>query len=302
MTPTFASDVEEPLKTALARRVSSMVLQPPLVSISSMTDTSPATQPDAPSPAPSSPPVHRRVPPGVITAVAASTLLVAGVAFAVGRNSASPAPESSTSVSQPGAPARPTGQQGCVKATAPPMNMTSPDASLGQMIGREAGTALAGDSPLTVTAAQVSTLGNQVPAGARIDTCLNRITFTTASVSVIVEAVPPDNPDMTFRIAGLVNPTVVVPRNAQVRIEYINADSDEAHAFVITDAGQPLTFRPAAPPAFPGAAAGPIGDPTAAGHGARDIAFTASAAGTYRYLCPMPGHAEMGMYGSFVVQ
>jgi uncharacterized cupredoxin-like copper-binding protein len=32
------------------------------------------------------------------------------------------------------------------------------------------------------------------------------------------------------------------------------------------------------------------------------VAFTARAEGTYRYLCPMPGHAEMGMYGNFVVQ
>jgi rusticyanin len=182
------------------------------------------------------------------------------------------------------------------------MHMRSPDASLGQMIGREAGIALAGDSPLTVTTAQVRSLGNQVPAGAKIDTCLNRITFTTAIDSFVIEAVPPNNPDMTFRIAGLVNPTVVVPLNAQVRIEYINADTDEAPAFVIIDAKQPLTFRPVGPPAFPGAAAGAIGDPTAAGHGARDIAFTASVAGTYRYLCPMPGHAEMGMYGGFVVQ
>jgi rusticyanin len=180
--------------------------------------------------------------------------------------------------------------------------MKSSDGSLGQMIGREAGTALAGDSPLTVPASQLRTLGDQIPGGAKIDLCLNRITFTTMVASFVIEAVPPNNPDMTFRIAGLVNPTVVVPRNAQVRIEYINADSDEAHAFVITSASQPLTFRPAGPPAFTGSASGPIGDPTAAGQGARDIAFTAGTAGTYRYLCPMPGHAEMGMFGNFVVQ
>ena len=182
------------------------------------------------------------------------------------------------------------------------VHMNSPDGSLGKMIGREAGTALAGDSPLTVRAAQVRTLGDQVPAGAKIDSCLNQITFTTPIASFVIEAVPPNNPDMTFRIAGLVNPTVVVPLNTQVRIEYINADSDEAHTFVITSANQPLTFRPAGPPAFAGAAAGAIGDPTAAGHGARDVAFTAGTTGTFRYLCPMPGHAEMGMYGNFVVQ
>jgi rusticyanin len=145
-------------------------------------------------------------------------------------------------------------------------------------------------------------LGNQVPAGATVETCLNRITFTGAADSLVIEAVPAANPDMTFRIAGLVSPTIVVPLNAQVRIEYINADSDEAHAFVITSASPPFTFHPAAWPAFPGAAAGPIGDPTPAGHGAEDLTFTASTAGVYHYLCPMPGHAEMGMYANLMVR
>jgi rusticyanin len=180
-------------------------------------------------------------------------------------------------------------------------NMDSPDAQLGQLIGREAGTRLAGDAPIVVAGARIGALGNQVPAGATVDTCLNRLTFTTSVDSMVIEAVPAANPDMTFRIAGLVDPTVVVPLNAQVRIEYVNADTDEAHAFVITGSAPPFAFRPVALPAFPGAAAGPIGDPTAAGHGARDVAFTAGAAGVYHYLCPMPGHAEMGMYGNFVV-
>ena len=180
--------------------------------------------------------------------------------------------------------------------------MSSPDASLGMMIGREAGTALAGDAPLTVSAAQVRQLGNQVPAGATVDGCADRITFPTTAVTVVIEAVPANNPDMTFRIAGLVNPTVVVPRGAQVNLEFINADSDEAHAFVITADQPPFAFHPAAPPAFPGSVAGPIGDPPATGQGARAIEFTATTSGSYQYLCPMPGHAQMGMHGSFVVQ
>jgi rusticyanin len=238
----------------------------------------------------------------IVTPAVVGLVLIGGLAFVIGRGTVPSSAKAPTSAPSSAAAVKAAAQHGCTSKTPPPMNMSSPDASLGQLIGREAGTALAGDSPLTVTAAQVQALGNQVPAGATIDRCLNRITFTATIASFVIEAVPPNNPDMTFRIAGLVNPTVIVPRNAQVRIEYINADHDEAHAFVITSANQPFTFRPDVPPAFPGAAAGPIGDPTAAGQGARDIAFTASASGVYRYLCPMPGHAEMGMDGNFVVQ
>jgi rusticyanin len=182
------------------------------------------------------------------------------------------------------------------------MGVNSPDAQLGQMIGRQAGTALAGQAPLAVSDARVRRLGDQVPAGSLVVACTDRIVFSTSAVTLVVEAAPADNPDMTFRVAGLVDPTVVVPRGAEVNLEFINADSDEAHAFVITTDRAPFGFHPAAPPAFPGSVAGPIGDPTSVGHGARDIAFTATAPGSYQYLCPMPGHAQMGMHGAFVVQ
>jgi nitrite reductase (NO-forming) len=31
------------------------------------------------------------------------------------------------------------------------------------------------------------------------------------------------------------------------------------------------------------------------------LSFTAGAPGTYRYLCPVPGHAQEGMAGTFIV-
>ncbi|MBV9447021.1 MAG: hypothetical protein JO345_14150 [Streptosporangiaceae bacterium] len=44
------------------------------------------------------------------------------------------------------------------------------------------------------------------------------------------------------------------------------------------------------------------GDPTPAGDGANTFSFTAGTTGSYQYICPMPGHAQMGMHGSFVVR
>jgi rusticyanin len=180
--------------------------------------------------------------------------------------------------------------------------MNSPNAALAQFIGQEAGKRLAGNAPLNVDAAQVRTLGDQVPKGAGVDACADRITFTAQAVSFVVEAVPPGNPDMTFRIAGLVDPTVVVPLGGKVTVEFINADHDQAHGWVISSAQSPFAFGAATPPALAGASAAVIGDPTAAGPGARTITFTASVTGTYQYICPMPGHAQMGMNGTFIVR
>ena len=173
---------------------------------------------------------------------------------------------------------------------------------LAQSIGKAAGTRLQGTAPQTVSTGRARTLGDQVPAGASVDTAAKRITFAAGPVSLVIVAVPPGGPDMTFRIAGLTNPTIVVPRGARVTVEFINADQDEAHGWLVTNQQPPFTFGQSRAPAINGAYAGVIGDPTAAGDGASSITFRASTAGTYRYICPMPGHAQMGMHGTLIVR
>jgi rusticyanin len=172
---------------------------------------------------------------------------------------------------------------------------------LAQAIARRAGQRLAGSSPGYVSVSAARTLDSQVPPGARANAGPNTITFTTRAVSFTVVAVPPGGPDMTFRIGGLVNPTLVVPRGAVIRVRFINADNDQAHGWEVTSSGPPFQFG-LGPPALPGALARPLGDPTRAGYGTEDITFRAGRAGTYHYACPMPGHAQMGMHGTFIVR
>lgn len=200
------------------------------------------------------------------------------------------------------------GRCGALNAAAvtsgPMAPMPSTDAGwmgLSTFIGTQVGTRLAGNAPMYVSADQVRVLGDAVPVGASVDACANRITFTGADVSFVVEAVPPNDPDMTFRVAGLVDPTLVVSRGATVTVEFINADTDQAHGWVVTGGRPPFTFHPDAGPAFPGAAAAVIGDPVGGRQGARTVSFDADTVGDYHYLCPMPGHAEMGMQGTFTV-
>jgi rusticyanin len=142
----------------------------------------------------------------------------------------------------------------------------------------------------------------QTPAGAVIDTRTDTITFTGATVSFTVVAIAPGAPDMTFRVAGLTNPSIIVPQGAQVTVRFINNDTDEAHGWLVTRNQPPFTFGQPVVPAIAGAFAGLIGDPTSAGDGANTFTFTASDAGDYEYICPMPGHAQMGMHGSFTIR
>jgi plastocyanin len=109
--------------------------------------------------------------------------------------------------------------------------------------------------------------------------------------------------DETFRIVGMTNPAITVPAGSHVSIQVINADPDTSHGLVITVGGGKPSWMPmmTASPAFPGAALWFLGNPTTAGMHAGTLSFTAAAAGSYHYLCPVPGHAQEGMTGTFVV-
>ena len=140
------------------------------------------------------------------------------------------------------------------------------------------------------------------------------VALTSDVVSLGLDAAPNAplrNPDMLdviardaerARLAGLANPTITVPRGARVTVRFVNNDSDEAHGWLITDNRPPFGFGQPAVPAIAGASAGVIGNPVSAGDGANTIRFTATSAGDYQYICPMPGHAQMGMHGVFNVR
>jgi rusticyanin len=118
-----------------------------------------------------------------------------------------------------------------------------------------------------------------------------------------VVAGPAGGPDETFRIAGMVNPTIVVPAGSRVSIQVINADPGTAHGLVVTASIPRSSWMPmmTAVPAFAGSALWFLGNPTAAGMHTGTLTFAATRPGTYHYLCPVPGHVQKGMTGTFTV-
>jgi rusticyanin len=262
-----------------------------MTDLNSSTEDRGLTQPP-PSPARPSRP---RGQIALVTAVIA--VIAAGGGYAIARGTASSpasaAPPSASAAASATGGSSPGGGGGSTGFSSP---------SLAQSIGRKVGTALAGLAPQTVSLARTRMLGDRVPAGASVDKASNTITFTAGSVSFTVVAVPPGGPDMTFRVAGLTDPAIVVPAGARVTVEFINGDTDEAHGWLVTSEQPPFSFGQSRTPSTDGAFSGLIGDPTASGQGANTFTFRVGSAGTYQYICPMPGHAQMGMHGTFVVR
>lgn len=173
---------------------------------------------------------------------------------------------------------------------------------MGSLYGGSVGGGLSGTGG-TVSPAATLGMGNAIPRGASVDRAHNRVLFSVRNVQLDVVASPPGQKDETFRIAGLVDPTVVVPEGAVVHVTFVNADPDTVHDFVVTPAA-PSAYgvMMSAPVAFPGALTPVLGP--SSGHAVQrvDASFVATRSGTYKYLCTVPGHAEEGMYGSLVVQ
>jgi rusticyanin len=183
--------------------------------------------------------------------------------------------------------------------TLPSSMMMSGTSDPGQIMGK----LWAGAPGPRVSAAQAIRLGSQVPAGASINRATNTVTFAGASIHLVAVASPAGGPDETFRIAGLVNPVITVPAGAKVSIQVINADPDTAHGLVVTasaDTSSPMPMM-TSQPAFAGSAVWFLGNPTTAGMHTATLTFTATTSGVYQYLCPVPGHAQKGMMGTFTV-
>ena len=172
---------------------------------------------------------------------------------------------------------------------------TDPGAVMGQLFADAPGP--------RVSPSEAIRLGSEVPAGASVDKIANRITFSGQKANLVVLA-SPSMPDESFYAAGMTNPTLVVPTGATVSIELINADQDMVHGLVVSATGADSSWMPmmSVSPAFDGAALWFLGESTSAGMHAGTFTFTASAPGTYQYLCPVPGHAQKGMVGTFVVE
>lgn len=93
---------------------------------------------------------------------------------------------------------------------------------------------------------------------------------------------------------------IFVPLNWRVNVTFRNLTPDLGHSAAIVPWSEQLTAT-AIRVAFPGASTPhpTLGSPT--GQTVR-FSFMAKAAGRYRIVCAVPGHANLGMWDSLIVQ
>lgn len=143
--------------------------------------------------------------------------------------------------------------------------------------------------------------------GAVVDEARNTVAFSGSRVHIRMAAVQPGKPDTTFEVAGLVDPTLEVPRGSVVQIDLVNMDfgPDMAHGVVVTRAAPPYGVVPVpmmAPGGVPPLAPRSSDALETARYATGSATFRADRTGTYYYLCQVPGHAQQGMYGKLVVR
>jgi rusticyanin len=163
--------------------------------------------------------------------------------------------------------------------------------------GVQAGTSL-------INNASLAALVDQGKAGASIDTKTNTVTYTGTSATIVALASPHGQPNMTWEIDGLVNPTVVVRSGTQVTVDLVNTDWGYMHGLELTTTPPPYPYM--------GMMAisndfllMPLPERTSQNLTATEYYMRSGtvslSAGTYYYLCPVPGHAQQGMHGVFEV-
>ena len=153
----------------------------------------------------------------------------------------------------------------------------------------------------TLTNAQAQQVMQESLQNAVINPTANTVTYSGNHVHIVLLG-GPKMADEKFVIGGLVNPIIHVSQGANVTMELINEDDGMPHNVVVTPVAPPYPYvAMMIGSAFPGAGVPVIPEAQNGQYAAVSTTFKATSSGQFYYLCQVPGHAEKGMYGAFVV-
>ena len=125
------------------------------------------------------------------------------------------------------------------------------------------------------------------------------LTFTGKAIRLVVTT-GPDKDMLSYRIQGLRNPTLVVPKGATLRVLFVNSDEDMRHNLRFADDQPPFATKPVLKNA---AGSHDLAPGKETSHHAEELVVVGpEEAGKFSYVCTIPGHAAGGMYGLVVVR
>ena len=171
-----------------------------------------------------------------------------------------------------------------------------------------------------VSISAAESYASALPQYAQIHTNNDTLTFSSSNITLVILAMgvqrainltheqPPQYDSNSFGnafvIYGLINPTLIIPKDAIVHVEFINLDSSEYHNVIMSATGPPYQYMPMS--AMNGIVSMmPVIQHADYSNGsASEYNYTTAFnnPGVYWYLCMYPGHAQMGMYGKIIVE
>ncbi len=139
--------------------------------------------------------------------------------------------------------------------------------------------------------------------GVKINKSRNSIEFYGQSVSIPIIASPKNAADMyAFGVYGLINPTIIVSKDAKITIRFVNEDDDMYHNMAVVNSSPPYPYMSMMiGEAFEDSFVSPLPEASDNKYPIMSNSFMASRTGTFYYICQIMGHASRGMYGKLTV-
>lgn len=160
--------------------------------------------------------------------------------------------------------------------------------------------ALMGVAPKTMSASGTAAAAKAVTPG-KVSVDKKSLTFVQKTIR-LVTVTGPDSDMLSYRIDGLRNPTLIVPKNATLKMLFINTDGDMFHNIRF---GAWRAAYPAVADALLKTSVGtpPLPHGTETLHHAEELTLRVpSKPGKYAYFCTVRGHAPGGMWGTVLVR
>jgi rusticyanin len=159
-----------------------------------------------------------------------------------------------------------------------------------------------------VTASFAEQQLSQTTTSAYVNKAGKTVRFPGNYIHIAMAAVQPNFPDTTFEVAGLVDPTLIVPAGSLVTLNFINMDYGYwmNHGVVITPIPPPypvlsMMGMPDTVAGIPVLPPRQLKDTDSSRYMEGTTTFRAPTPGVYYYLCEFYNHAYKGMFGRFIV-